>query len=77
MAFSHGDPALALRRMDLSDREAEARRVLDVGPDASQDELSAAFKQASLRAHPAENPEDTNRRRRRSCIGGSARPTSA
>jgi len=59
MAFSHGDPALALRRMDLSDREAEARRVLDVGPDASQDELSAAFKQASLRAHPAENPEDT------------------
>ena len=53
------DPALALGMMDLSDREAEARRVLDVGPDASQDELCSAFKQAALRTHPAENPQDT------------------
>ena len=53
------DPALALGMMDLSDREAEARSVLDVGPDASQDELCSAFKQAALRTHPAENPQDT------------------
>jgi len=53
------DPALASRSMNLFDREAEARRVLDVGPDASQDELCSAFKQAALRAHPAENPQDT------------------
>ena len=50
---------MALRMMNQADREAEARRVLDVGPDASQDEVCAAFKQAALRAHPAENPEDT------------------
>ena len=53
------EPAVALRMMNQADREAEARRVLDVGPDASQDEVCAAFKQAALRAHPAENPEDT------------------
>ena len=53
------EPAVALRMMSQADREAEARRVLDVGPGASQDEVCAAFKQAALRAHPAENPEDT------------------
>ena len=69
------EPAVALRMMNQADREAEARRVLEVGPDASQDEVCAAFKQAALRAHRRKTLKTP--RRRRSCIGGSEPPTSA
>lgn len=36
---------------------AEARKVLKVGTDASQDDIRSAYKRAALRSHPLENPE--------------------
>jgi len=38
---------------------AEARKVLKVGTDASQDDIRSAYKRAALRSHPLENPEAT------------------
>ena len=37
-------------------RAAEARRVLEVGTHASQDEIRKAYRQAALRWHPDKNP---------------------
>ena len=40
-------------------RDTEARRVLAVGADASQDEIRRAYRRAALRWHPDKNTGDT------------------
>ena len=53
--------------MNLSEYQAEARTMLEVGTAASQDEIHSAYKRAALQSHPVENPGNTSTAKTRYC----------